>query len=84
MAFLNQLDKLPEKIIFVDDKLSHVQDLENSLRAFNIEYVGIRFSKMDKGVNEYDDEIAEIQSEFFPQFISDEAARKILLFRKEQ
>lgn len=76
--FLKRFHLFPKKIIFIDDKWSHVKDLESALAPFNIEFVGIRLSKADKHVNEYDPLIAEIQMDLFPNFISDEEALQLL------
>lgn len=75
---LKELDFFPEKIVFIDDKLSHVLDIKQAAAALNIECVGIRFSKADKRVQEYNQEIVDIQWKWFPQFISDEQALSIL------
>lgn len=83
IAFLKQLNLFPQKIIFIDDKLSHVQDLEHALAPLNIDYVGIRFSKADKRIEEYDHKIVDIQLELFPPFISDEEAYQLLSMREE-
>ena len=79
ITFLKQLNLFPQKIIFLDDKLSHIQDLENSLAPSNIDYIGIRFSKADKRVREYDSTLADIQSKLFPPFITDEEAYQLFL-----
>lgn len=76
MAFLQLHNLTPKKIIFIDDKLHHVQDLEAPLTSANIEYVGIRYSKCDQRVKDYDEKIANIQWKLFPTFISDKDAEK--------
>lgn len=78
LAFLKQLPQLPQKIIFIDDKYRHIQDLENALASFQLDYVGIRFSKTDERIHAFNPLIAEIQEEFFPEFITDEEALQIL------
>lgn len=78
LHFLQQNDLQPRKIIFVDDKLHHLEDLANSLTRTPIEYVGIRFSGSDKRVKGFNAALATIQEKFFPQFISDVMAQEIL------
>lgn len=84
IAFLKQLNLSPKKIILIDDKLSHIQDLENILPSFNIDYVGIRFSKADKRVSEYNSIIADIQWKLFPPFITDEEAHQLLSIQEQE
>jgi hypothetical protein len=80
--FLKIIKLKPKKIVFIDDKLSHIKNLENILTSFNIDYVGIRFSKADKRVNEYDQALADLQWRLFPSFVTDEEAQQLLLKRK--
>lgn len=79
ISLLEQIDYRPKKIIFIDDKLSHVEDLEIALGQANIDYLGIRYAKADPRVNSFDWEIAEFQMQKFPHFISDEEAIELLL-----
>jgi hypothetical protein len=81
--FLKRIEFKPQKIVFIDDKLTHIKDLENILTSFNIDYVGIRFSKADKRVNEYDQALADLQWRLFPHFVTDEEAKQLLLKRKK-
>lgn len=78
IAFLKQINHFPQRVLFVDDKLNHVQSLEGPLAKLNIDYIGVRYSKADKRVQEFDPQIADLQMKFFPKFISDEEARQML------
>ncbi len=79
LALLKQIDYYPPNLIFIDDKMSHVQDLELFVPPFNINYVGVRYGKADKRVKEYDPQIAQMQMKLFPEFISDEQAKQLLV-----
>lgn len=73
-AFFDQINRLPKRIVFIDDKWSHVKDIGLLAEQLGIEYVGVRFSGADERVRTYDPEIARIQYEHLPYLISDEEA----------
>ena len=56
LKFLNHLDKLPNRIIFIDDKLGHVKDVESSLSSLCIDFVGIRYNKVDQRFKDQDEQ----------------------------
>lgn len=56
-------------IIFVDDKLHHVEDVEKTCKMLGIECIGVRFSGADESVKRFDAAKAELQWEFFPNKI---------------
>lgn len=72
----------PESIIFVDDKLSHLEDLSRACIARGISFTGIRFSGADDDVRTFNHEISDIQWILFPTLISDNQAEEILHFNK--
>ena len=83
LALLKKLELSPKKIIFIDDKLSHVQDLKEALASVGIEYVGIRYSKADLRVKQFDAKIAKLQKEAFPKILSDDEAKAHLLSQEK-
>lgn len=78
-TFLEQQNIAPESIIFIDDKWSHVLDMEKACSERNIHYIGVRFGAADDQVKNYNPSITEIQWEAFPQILSDEEAQIFLL-----
>ena len=62
-------------IIFIDDKLSHIQDIVEECQSQGVECIGIRFSGADEAVKNFDPTIAEIQWDIFPVMITDDEAR---------
>ncbi len=77
-TFLDKHSIHPECILFVDDKLSHVEDVERACKERGIDYVGIRFSGADESVKNFDPRLAHIQWEAFPFILSDEQAQSML------
>lgn len=72
--FLYKIGYQPKRIVFIDDKWSHVKDLEKAFHGTNIEYIGVRFSRADDRVKAFHPEHAAIQYQALPQFLSDEDA----------
>ncbi len=79
LALLEQVNYLPKKIIFIDDKHSHVEELHSTLNPLDLDFVGIRYSKADKRVKAFDPQIADLQMELFPRFVTDEEALELLV-----
>ncbi len=82
LDFLNKTNLQPGLVIFIDDKDSHVYEVDAALQARGIPSIGIRFSGADSAVAAYDPQLAEIQWKHLPQLLSDEQARQILLEKK--
>jgi FMN phosphatase YigB (HAD superfamily) len=76
--FLKMIGYHPKKVIFIDDRMNHVQDVEKAMSELGIEYVGIRFSKADPIVEAFDPNIADLQWLALPQIVSDTEAQEIL------
>lgn len=81
-AFLENFWDLPRKIIFVDDKWGHVEDLERECRLRGIDYTGIRFGGADGHVEKFNPHLAAVQWGAFPLILSDEEAEQILISRE--
>lgn len=77
-AFLEKHDIYPNRIIFVDDRLTHVKDLAEACEKRNITYIGIRFKRADDYNKHFDSRIANIQWEVFPTILSNEEAQQLL------
>ncbi len=51
--FFDIINYHPKKVIFVDDKLKYVQQVESALTRAGIECIAIRYSRLDQKVKEY-------------------------------
>lgn len=76
--FLEKGHYFPKKIIFVDDKLHHVKDLQNLCNLLHIDYVGIRYGATDCRESLCNPKVAEVQLFFIENILSDEIASIIL------
>lgn len=75
--FLEKSKHRPKKIIFIDDKLPHIEDVGLFAKEEGIDYVGIRFSGADPRVKTFCPNIVKIQYEHLPKIISNEEAKRI-------
>lgn len=84
LKLLDAIDYRPARIVFINDKAEHLRDVESSVIAKGIDFVGLRYSYGDQRVAGFRPEIAEIQWEYstFAHLLSDEEAEEIL--RKKQ
>lgn len=82
-ALLKLLDVIgyyPERIVFINDKATHLRDVEQSMEARGIEFIGLRYSFSDNRVANFNAEIAEVQWQCssFEHLLSDEEAKALL------
>lgn len=57
----------PRKVIMVDDKLKNIAAVEKALEERGIEFVGLRYSRVDNKVENFDDAAADMQLHEFMQ-----------------
>lgn len=78
-SFLDENKIFPKCIIFIDDKLSHIEDISKVCCDRNISFCGIRFSGADQYVKSFNHQVANIQWILFPSIVSDKQAEQILI-----
>lgn len=81
VKLLDILQFRPEKIVFINDKASHLEDVETSMIALGIEFIGLRYSFGDDRVASFNRDIADIQwnNSTLNHILSDEEAGQILI-----
>jgi hypothetical protein len=82
VQFLRLINQKPKKIVFIDDKRSHVEEVERAVRAENIDYIGVHYTAIQHAEKVYDPEIAEFQRKQLNTILSNEAA--LLLMQNPQ
>ena len=70
------------KVVFINDKRSHITELEVRVEEMGIPFVGLRYGVTDERVKNFSMELADIQEEHFQNIMSDEKAEEILMQRK--
>ena len=78
VRFLSFVDQKPKKVVFIDDKRSHVEEVERSLSGQNIEYIGVHYTAIEHAEKVYFPEIAEFQKKFLDKIMSNDAALLLL------
>lgn len=74
VRFLSIINQKPKKIVFIDDKRSHVEEVERALMGLGIEYIGVHYTAIEHVEKVYFPEIAEFQHKFLSQILSNDAA----------
>lgn len=80
IKFLDTIHYHPKRIVFINDKKTHLEDVEKSVELRNMHFVGLRYGYSDQRVANFCKEIAEIQwtHSTFGHLLSDEEARVLL------
>lgn len=76
--FLAIIGQKPLKIVFMDDKRKHVEEMEQACNEQGIDYIGIHYTAINFSEKVYYPEIAELQRKLMYQTISNEAARLLI------
>jgi len=77
--FFKKIDFLPKSVIFIDDKLKHLNEIENFCKDAGIKFLGFRYGALDEKIRNFDNQIANIQHKYFQNILSDEDAKKMLI-----
>lgn len=80
VQYLQTTGNLPKKIVFVDNKLKHVEAVQKALQqaAVKVDYVGCRHGATDAKIAAFDKNIADTQHRYFGKILDDAAAKKLL------
>jgi hypothetical protein len=79
-GFLDQLGYFPKRIVFINDKASHLRSVEETAQERGIEFIGLRYAYSDAKKAAFDKKIAAYQFSYstFTHLVSDEEAKKAL------
>jgi len=85
VSFLKRINLSPPHILFINDKYSHLKDVQKALKETNIKYTGLRYGYGDARAASYSRDVADIQMRMsnFERIISDEEAKEILEKQQE-
>lgn len=83
---LDLIGMSPKKIVFINDKKTHLLDVATAAKELGIEFIGLRYNYSDERVRNFSSELAEVQfyHSNFSHILSDEEAAKILQEQKTQ
>lgn len=79
-SLCEKIGYVPKKIVFINDKASHLADMESSAIQRRVNFIGLRYAFSDVHKAAFSPEIAEIQftRSSFAHILSDDEARSIL------
>jgi len=81
VAFFKLLDQIqyePSHVVFINDKATHIRDLEETCEERNVPFVGLRYGFLDAKVKTFQMDVAEIQFQNFGKLLTDEEALNLL------
>lgn len=80
LKLCNCINIHPTKVVFINDKASHLRDLGDTLEAKGIEFIGLRYTFSDDRVNHFDHQIADVQwnHSSFGRILSDVEAKELV------
>lgn len=73
--FLEQAEYHPKRVVFVNDKHSHIIPVEKTCLELGIPFLGLRYSYLDEKVAHFQPEVAAVQWDQFGHILSDEEAQ---------
>jgi hypothetical protein len=85
-AFLDYLSWTPRDILFIDDRLSFLRDVQAMCYERNIPFKGVLYRGTDKCVTEADEDVASLQFSYFEKhliWLGDEEAKQKLSAHKD-
>lgn len=81
MKFCELINLQPKHIVFINDKATHLRDVEETVESHGIVFTGLRYSHEDQRVAAFNKHIADIQwrHSSFERILSDQEAMQILM-----
>lgn len=78
VEYLKYFNEKPTRIVFVDNKRHHLENIEKALEAYSgVDYVGCRHGASDEKIAAFDPATADIQFTYFGRILDNEAAARL-------
>ena len=81
-TLMDRMNILPKKIVFINDKHTHLVPVEEMCEKEQIAFVGLRYGFLDDKVENFNPAITDLQFDLYRQILSDEDAQRILADRE--
>jgi len=78
VRFLSLINQKPKKVVFIDDKRKHVEEVERALVQQGIEYIGVHYTAIEHAEKVFFPELAEFQYQYLNTIMSNDAARLLM------
>lgn len=84
LSFFKHIDFHPKKFVFINDKESHLVEVEKELEPLGHTFIGLRYSNGDERVKNFNPDIAEYQWKHstFDHILTDQEALEALYAQK--
>ncbi|MDP1836512.1 MAG: DUF2608 domain-containing protein [Chlamydiales bacterium] len=82
-TFLKQIDYRPKKLIYIEDKLKHLSQVQKCIQDMGIPFLGIHFGALALQRESYQPELAALQVRFFEDILDDQSAKNICYTDRE-
>ncbi|NGX62877.1 MAG: hypothetical protein KR126chlam6_00279 [Candidatus Anoxychlamydiales bacterium] len=77
-SFFKKIEFYPKSIVFIDDKLHHLNEVKTFCSDANIKFLGLRYGYLDEKVKNFDKTISDVQYKNLKNIISDKDAKKMI------
>ncbi|NGX52802.1 MAG: hypothetical protein KR126chlam5_01107 [Candidatus Anoxychlamydiales bacterium] len=77
--FLKKINFKPKSVVFIDDKLNHLDDVEKFCKKSKIKFLGLRYGHLDEKVKNFQGFICDLQHKNLKNILSDEEAKKLIV-----
>jgi uncharacterized protein DUF2608 len=80
LKLFDQINYYPKRIVFINDKATHLQDVEQSIISKGYDFIGLRYAIGDERVANFRSDITDIQWAYstFAHILTDEEAEQLL------
>ncbi|MES2121867.1 MAG: DUF2608 domain-containing protein [Chlamydiota bacterium] len=78
LSLLTLIGQCPKKVVFIDDRIRNVEEVEEKLSQYGIECTGVHYTAYEHVAPVYSRELANYQAKFLEQILSNEAAALLL------
>jgi len=79
-SYLDHIGYLPKFIVFINDKETHLKEVEKEVLPRAVEFIGLRYSYSDSRVDSYDSRISDLQWKYstLSNILSDDEAKALI------
>lgn len=78
LKLLDTFDFQPKRVVFINDKATHLREVEVACKEKNIPFTGLRYGYLDENVKGFRSDIARVQFENFKVILSDKEAKQLI------
>lgn len=77
--FLKKINFIPKSVVFIDDKVKHLNEVDKFCENLKIKFLGLRYGYLDEKIKNFQVLICDRQHKNFKNILSDEEAKKMIV-----